>query len=78
MAKNTGEYGENKKPQMRPDRGTYGMCLPLLVDSATLPPGKRKRYPLMVPMCVLAAVNDLGPAASIRIVTGWPQVGRTC
>jgi hypothetical protein len=46
MAKNIGEYGENKKPQMQPNCGTCGMCLPLLQNSATLPLGERKRYPL--------------------------------
>jgi hypothetical protein len=42
MAKNIGEYGENKKPQMQPNCSTYGMCLPLLLNSATLPLGERK------------------------------------
>jgi hypothetical protein len=44
MAKNIGEYGENKKPQMQPNCGTYGMCLPLLLNSATLPLGERKDF----------------------------------
>jgi hypothetical protein len=43
------------------------MCLPLLLNSATLPLGERKRFPLMVSMYVLAVVNDLGLAASSRI-----------
>ena len=42
----------------RPNCGTYGMCLPLLLNSATLPLGKGERFPLMVPLYVIAVTND--------------------
>jgi hypothetical protein len=35
------------------------MCLQLHLISATLPRGKRKMFPLIIPMYVRAVVNDL-------------------
>jgi hypothetical protein len=44
---------------VRPNWGTPGMSLPLLLNSATWPLGGNERFPLMVSMPVLAVVNVL-------------------
>jgi hypothetical protein len=59
MAKKISEYGENSNRKCGPPVAPTGMCLLLLLISATLPWAKRNSFPLMIPMYVLAVVNDL-------------------
>jgi hypothetical protein len=75
MAKKISEYGDNANPQMRLTCGTYRHVPAIAVDFGDAALGKRNRFPLMIPMYVLAVVNDLGLAASSRILAGWPQGG---
>jgi hypothetical protein len=48
-----------KNRKRGPPVATAGMCLPLPLNSAPLFLGERKRYPLMIPMYMLAVLNDL-------------------
>ncbi|MEH2516380.1 hypothetical protein V1279_001953 [Bradyrhizobium sp. AZCC 1610] len=43
----------------RPTCGTYGMCLPLLLNSVSLLLGEAKEIRPIIPMYVLTVVNDI-------------------